>query len=166
MIKEEVNAQVIEKVLGTTVGNIVFGDKGVYIIKPYSTEADRTAHITANPEQLEHDKAEALKFALEKVAVRMAHCEIELNRNFATATIVTPDGILWSGGVFNLPTYKLMKDLIERNPTNWLELSKSELTQIIRAIYLQRNKSTLHYYDMGIQELAFNIATELLCCHE
>ena len=166
LTKEEVNAQVIEKVLGTTVGNIVFGDKGVYIIKPYSTEVDRTAHITANPEQLEHDKAEALKFALEKIAVRIEHCEIELNRNFATATIVTPDGILWSGGVFNLPTYKLMKDLIERNPTNWLELSKAELTQIIRAIHLQRNKSTLHYYDMRIQELAFNIATELLCCHE
>ena len=164
--KEEVNKQVTEKVLGTMVGNIVFGDEGVYVVRPYSTEADRTAHITANPEQLEHDKAEALKFALEKVAVRIEHCEIELNRNFATATIVTPDGIAWNGGLFNLPTYKLMNDLIERNPTNWLELSKAELTQIIRAIHLQRNKSTLHYYDMRIQELAFNIATELLCCHE
>ena len=160
--KEEVNKQVTEKVLGTMVGNIVFGDEGVYVIRPYSTEADRTP----DPEQLERDKAEALKFALEKVAVRMEHCELELNRNFATANVVTPYGIAWNGGLFSLPTYKLMKDLIERNPTNWLELSKPELTQIIRAIHLQRSKSTLHYYDTRTQELAFNIATELLCCHE
>lgn len=164
--KEEVNKQVTEKVLGTMVGNIVFGDEGVYVIRPYSTAEENRAALSANPEQLEHDKAEALKFALEKIAVRMEHCELELNRNFATATVVNPDGIAWNGGVFSLPTYKLMKDLIERNPTNWLELSKPELTQIIRAIYLQRSKSTLHYYDMRIQELAFNIATELLCCHE
>lgn len=164
--KEEVNKQVTEKVLGTMVGNIVFGNEGVYVIRPYSTEADRIAHITANPEQLEHDKAEALKFALEKVAVRMEHCELELNRNFATANVITPYGIAWNGGLFSLPTYKLMKDLIERNPTDWSELSKPELTQIIRAIHLQRSKSTVHYYDVRTQELAFNIATELLCCHE
>lgn len=146
------------------VGNIVFEDTGVSIIRPYmDSDAFAKAVVDNNSDQNELiDRA--LKCALEFVKARLAHCQAELEANLSKAYAVNEFGIYWKGGHFTLPVFQTMKDLIERNPTSWDDLSMAELQQIVRALHFQRQAKTETWWNNDTLTLAFNVATEFMLC--
>lgn len=146
------------------VGNIVFGEDGVSIIRPYMSEtAIATAIVENNPNNNE-DVDKALVCALQFVKARLAHCQAELEANLSKAYAISEYAVYWKSGHFTLPTFQLMEKLIERNPKSWDDLSVPELQQVVRALYFQRQSKTETWWSNDICHLAFNIATEFLVC--
>lgn len=146
------------------VGNIVFGETGVSIIRPYMTsDAVATAVMENNPNSNE-DVEKALVCALQFVKARLAHCQAELEANLSKAYAISEYTVYWKGGHFTLPTFQLMEKLVERNPKSWDDLSVPELQQVVRALYFQRQAKTETWWSSDICHLAFNIATEFLVC--
>lgn len=145
------------------VGNIVFGETGVSIIRPYMTsDAVTTAVIENNPNNNE-DVEKALVCALQFVKARLDHCQAELEANLSKAYAISEYAVYWKGGHFTLPTFQLMEKLVERNPKSWDDLSIPELQQVVRALHLQRQSKTETWWSTDICHLAFNIATEMMC---
>ena len=146
----------------TIVGNIVFGETGVSIIRPYmSSDTVTTAIIENNPDN-EEDSEKALVCALQFVKARIAHCQAELEANLSKAYAVSEYAIYWKGGHFTLPTFQLMEKLVERNPKSWDDLSVPELQQILRALYFQHQSKTETWWNTNLCNLAFNIASEMM----
>lgn len=145
------------------VGNIVFGENGVSIIRNYmSADAVTTAIVENNPNAQE-DIEKALVCALQFVKARIAHCQSELEANLSKAYAISEYTVYWKDGHFTLPTFQLMEKLVERNPTSWDDLSVPELQQIVRALYHQRQSKTETWWNSDICRMAFNIATEMMC---
>jgi hypothetical protein len=146
------------------VGNIVFGETGVSIIRPYMTSDAVTTAVMENNPNSNEDVEKALVCALQFVKARLAHCQAELEANLSKAYAVSEYAVYWKGGHFTLPTFQLMEQLLERNPKSWDDLSVPELQQVVRALYHQRQAKTETWWSSEICHLAFNIATEFLIC--
>ena len=145
------------------VGNIVFGESGVSILRPYMSDEAVTTAIHENNPNGKEDVDKALVCALQFVKARIAHCQSELEANLSKAYAISEYTVYWKGGHFTLMTFQLMEKLVERNPTSWDDLSVPELQQIVRALYHQRQSKTETWWSSDICHLAFNIATEMLC---
>lgn len=145
------------------VGNIVFGENGVSIIRPYMDSDDVATAIVENNPNNHEDVEKALVCALQFVKARIAHCQAELEANLSKAYAISEYAVYWKGGHFALPTFQLMEKLVERNPNSWDDLSIPELQQIVRALHYQRQAKMETWWNTDICHLAFNIATELMC---
>lgn len=137
------------------IGNFIFDEKGVSIVRAYSNPDERPDTRASN-----EDAEKALKCALDYLEGRMNHCLRDLEANFASATYVGSDMVIWPGGRFNIILYMAMMKTIENPPKTWDELGKLELQQIVRAINAGYRISSTFWG--SIKELAFNIATECL----
>lgn len=137
------------------IGNLFFDEFGVSITRSYSNP-DEAPSIQPS----EGDKEKALKCALDYLAGRMKRCLRDLEANFASATYVGPDMVIWPGGRFNVTLYTSMMKVVDNPPKSWDELDKIELQQIIRAIKAGYVNSDT-YWGCS-KDLAFNIATELI----
>ena len=146
----------------TIVGNIVFGETGVSIIRPYMSEDAVTTAIIENHPDNQEDSEKALVCALDFVKARIAHCQAELEANLSKAYAISEHLVYWKDGHFSLPVFQLMEQLVERNPTSWDDLSISELQQIVRALHFQRQAKMETWWNTNICNLAFNIATEMM----
>ena len=129
----------------TTIGNIVFGEDGVFIQRKYDSYDASNAYFEQGLEERKKRKAEALECAMAYLQCRIDHCRTELENNFAKAVIVTPQEVVWDNGHFSLPVYRIMCDCIARNPKDWDELNIPELQQIVRALYFQRCSTPKFY---------------------
>lgn len=145
------------------VGNIVFGENGVSIMRPYMSKDTVTTAIIENNPSNRADIDKALVCALDFVKARIAHCQTELEANLSNAYAVSEHAVYWKDGHFSLPTFQLMEQLVERNPTSWDDLSIPELQQIVRALHFQRQAKMETWWNTNICNLAFNIATEMMC---
>lgn len=148
----------------TMVGNIVFNENGVSIIRPYMDDESMTKAILANNSDQNVLIDRALACALEFVKARLEHCQAELEANLSKAYALNECAVYWKGGHFTLPTFKLMQDLVERNPKSWDDLSLAELQQIVRALHFQRQAKTETWWNNDTLTLAFNVATEFMLC--
>lgn len=137
------------------IGNLFFDEFGVSISRKYSNPADAPSILPS-----EGDKEKALKCALDYLAGRMSHCLRDLEANFASATYVGPDMIIWTGGKFNLNLYTAMMEVVNTPPKSWDELDKLALQQVIRAIKAGYTSSSTYWG--SAKDLAFDIATELI----
>lgn len=137
------------------IGNLFFDEFGVSITRKYSNPDD-----APSIQPSEGDKEKALKCALDYLKGRMSRCLRDLEANFASATYVGPDMVIWPGGRFNVTLYTSMMKVVDNPPKSWDELDKIELQQIIRAIKAGYVSSDTYWGSS--KDLAFNIATELI----
>lgn len=147
-----------------TVGNIVFGENGISIMRPYMDSDTMTQALVENHPGQGDLVEKALMCALEFVKTRIAHCQSELETNLSKAYAINECAVYWKDGHFSLPTFKLMQELVERNPKSWDDLSTAELQQIVRALYFQRHSKTETWWNSEVITLAFNLATEFMLC--
>lgn len=137
------------------IGSFIFDENGVSIVRAYSNPDDRP-----DTRASKEDADKALKCAMDYLAGRMSHCLRDLEANFASATYVGSDMVIWPGGRFNIILYMAMMKTIDNPPTTWDELGKLELQQIIRAIKAGYTSSDKYWGPA--KDLAFSIATECL----
>lgn len=137
------------------IGNLFFDEFGVSITRTYSNPDD-----APSIQPSDGDKEKALKCALDYLAGRMIRCLRDLEANFASATYVGSDMVIWPGGRFNVILYTAMMKVVDNPPKSWDELDKLELQQIIRAIKAGYVSSDTYWG--SAKDLAFNIATELI----
>lgn len=144
------------------IGNIVFTDTCAFVEREYNEEAaDKFyAEMMASRDK---DAAQAFECAMTYLQMRIDHCKIELELNFANAEVVSAQSVHWKGGHFSVPVYEHMLDAVS-NAKGWDDLNRLQLQQVVRALYLQRSCSAPKYFSGVIKDLAFNIATELLLC--
>lgn len=137
------------------IGSFIFDENGVSIVRAYSNPDERP-----DTRASKEDSDKALKCALDYLAGRMDHCLRDLEANFASATYVGSDMVIWPGGRFNVILYTGMMKTVDNPPKSWDELCKLELQQIIRAIKAGYTRSDKYWG--SAKDLAFNIATEYL----
>lgn len=137
------------------IGSFIFDENGVSIVRAYSNPDERPDTRASN-----EDAEKALRCALDHLAGRMEHCLRNLEANFASATYIGSDMVIWPGGRFNVILYTGMIKVVDNPPKSWEELSKLELQQIIRAIKAGYTSSSTYWGTA--KDMAFNIATELI----
>lgn len=126
------------------VGNVIFAEEGVMVVRPYITDEVR---ITDNV--ITYDMIRPYLLAL--CVRRIRHCAKMLEMNLANATQVHSEFVVWDGGHFSLPVYKALQQFVGSNGVKG-EFTPLIAQQCLREIYRAGNVYRSDFQDEKFYE--------------
>lgn len=109
------------------VGNVIFAEEGVMVVRPYITD-----EVRITDRVITYDKIRPYLLAL--CVRRLRHCAKMLEANLGSATQVHSEFVVWKDGHFSLPVYKALQQFIGSNGAKG-EFTPLIAQQCIREIY-------------------------------
>ena len=90
------------------VGNVIFAEEGVMVVRPYITD-----EVRITDKVITYDMIRPHLLAL--CVRRMRHCAKMLETNLASATQVNSEFVVWKDGHFSLSVYKALQHFVGSN---------------------------------------------------
>lgn len=148
------------------VGNVIFAEEGVMVVRPYITD-----EVRITDKVITYDAIRPYLLAL--CVRRMRHCAKMLEANLGAATQVSSEFVVWKNGHFSLPVYKALQQFVGSNGVKG-EFTPLIAQQCIReihragSVYSGDFKDEKFYEDLrnanvGTEEVFMALTESLLC---